>query len=227
MIPFDPNNPYPLLPAAEESYPAEQEHAEAADAWLGLATHATEKRLIEESDRLAEAGVKERPSRLWIGLPVRALLTPYTELRSILEALRPQPGEKVVDLGAGYGRMAFVIARHHPGVEFVGYEAVRERVEEGRRALGSRKGIEILLEDLANAGFSPVEAQFYFIYDYGTRAAIEKTLQDLRRIAERRKITVVGRGRATRDAIEREHPWLSQVVPPDHRKRFSIYRSRE
>ena len=54
---------------------------------------------------------------------------------------------------------------------------------------------------------------------------IEKTLNDLRGIALRRPIAVVGRGRASRDAIERHHPWLSQVVPPSHHGIYSIYRS--
>ncbi len=73
--------------------------------------------------------------------------------------------------------------------------------------------------------FKPDAADFFFIYDYGTRPAVQKTLEDLREIARSRPITVVGRGRLSRDAIERQHPWLSQVCPPRHFKNYSIYSS--
>jgi precorrin-6B methylase 2 len=143
--------------------------------------------------------------------------------------LKPAAGQTVVDLGAGYGRLGFVISRHYEGVRFVGYELGAERVAEGRRALraaGIDPGlIELIQADLAAPDYEPIAADFYFIYDYGTRDAIAKTLADLQKLARQRPITVAGRGRAARDAIERGEPWLSQVIPPVHRGRYSIYRS--
>jgi hypothetical protein len=82
-----------------------------------------------------------------------------------------------------------------------------------------------LCADLSDLAFRPLAAEFYFIYDYGTPRAISKTLEDLRVIAQRQAITVVGRGRSSRDAIEREQPWLSQVMKPEHHGHYSIYRS--
>lgn len=216
---FDPADPYPLAFAGD--YRDAQAHAGAVDAWLGLGAEAVESSL---NGRQSPEG-----QRLWLGLPVQAMLTPYVELRAMLERLSPRPGETVIDLGAGYGRMGFVLARHFSQVRFVGYELVAERVAEGRRALdlaGARApGVRLEAADLAAESFELPPAEHYFIYDYGSRGAIDKTLGDLRRIAGRRAITVIGRGRATRDAIERGHPWLAEVVQPEHCGNFSIYRS--
>lgn len=219
MIRFDPLAPYPLLPAESHTYAEAQVHAAEVDRWLGFEMEPIEGKL--------HAGMPGyEGQQLWIGLPLQAMLTPYTELRSMLARLAPQAGQTVVDLGAGYGRMGFVVARHHPGVRFVGYEFVQERVTEGSgrlRAAGAEKTSILLQADLSDPAFVPPAADFYFIYDYGTRKAIQKTLEDLREIAATRPICVVGRGRASRDAIEQHHPWLSQVR--EHLGNYSIYRS--
>lgn len=224
MLEFDPRDPFPLLPEDSHDYHAEQAHAARVDAWLGLDTEAT------------ELAVGMTPGQQnWAGLPIQALMTPYTELRFILEQLKPQPGETIVDLGAAYGRMGFVLARHFPRSRFIGYELDRARVAEGRRGLEKflssvgvpETAIRLEVADLEDPRFRMPEAEYYFIYDYGTRAAIEKTLDDLRLLARNQAVTVVGRGRCARDTIERGQPWLSQVSEPEHFDHFSIYRSKE
>ncbi len=229
MIEFKPSDPFPILPDGQFTYHDEQVYSESVDAWLGLQTRQVEETLTKNFDR---DGSKERDERYWIGLPVQTLLTPYPELRSILEKLNVRAGV-IADLGAGYGRMGFVIARYFPGVSFLGLEVVNERVAEGARALSNfvaqlpvRGGtIELRHADLATADFAMPDADIYFLYDYGSARAIEKTLFDLQNVSLRSPITVVGRGRATRDAIERRHPWLSQVNQPAHFAHFSIYKS--
>ena len=164
----------------------------------------------------------------WIGLPPETLLTPYDELVSMLQQLAPKNGSTLVDLGAAYGRLGLVIGRCFPELSFVGYECVAERVNEANRCLsiqGFGARIRVERQDLSATDFSPIAADSYFLYDFGSREAIEKTLEDLRRIASSQPIAVVGRGRASRDAIERRHPWLSEVIPPWHAANYSIYRS--
>lgn len=218
---LDPDDPFPLADERLVDYAAAQEHAAEVDAWLGLRTEEVERSLPR--DALAATG-----QQLWLDLPVRGLLTPYTELRALMEHLKPAAGSLVVDLGAGYGRLGFVVARHCPGVSFLGYEFVAGRVGEGNRCLEAHghAGSRLEQADLSSRTFRPVPADVYFLYDYGTREAIEKTLEDLRQVARTQPITVVGRGRASRDAIERRHPWLSQVVAPEHATHASIYRTR-
>lgn len=220
MIPFDPENPYPKpLRADALAYKDAQAHAAEVDAWIGLDTERVEREL-----RTREVGDGEQ---LWIGLGSRALQTPYTEFRGLMERLDLASGQTIVDLGAGYGRLGFVVGRHHPELNFVGYELVNERVVEALKGLAKfdHPRVRMIQADLASGDFRPVDADAYFIYDYGSREAIEKTLSDLRDVATRRAIIVVGRGRASRDAIERGEPWLSQVVPPEHFDHYSIYRS--
>lgn len=161
---------------------------------------------------------------MWLGLDPQMLLTPYTEIRSLLERLQPQAGQTVIDLGAAYGRMGFVLNRHFPKTKFVGYEYVGERVQEGNRALAQFKAHNACIEhiDLSSHGFTPPEADFYFLYDFGTPKAIEKILYDLRRFDA---VTLIVRGRHSRYLIERNHNWLENAFPGEPESRVTIYRS--
>ncbi len=218
MLEFDPGNPFPLLELSPELYPASKRHAASVDEWLGLEVAATEARLGK-----GPADSQER----WLGRHSSIFLTPYVELRAWLEELKPGAGETVVDLGAGYGRLGFVMARHYSSTAFVGFELVRERVAAGSRALQrfGASNARLLEANIADPAWSPPAAEIYFIYDYGTKTAIAKTLADLRELSKKRGVRVVGRGRAVRDQIEREHPWLGSVHAPLHRAHYSLYRS--
>lgn len=216
-VSFDSNNPYPLIAFEDFNYREAQDHANEVDLWLGLRTVEIEQKLVDQ----------ESDQNLWIGLPVQALLTPYIEFRQILERLKLKPGETVIDCGAGYGRMGFVISRHYPGVKFIGFEMVENRVSEAQKAL-KRHGCEtaqMVCANIDSPEFNLPEAEVYFIYDFSYRPAIDRLLEKLQKIASRKPITVVARGRSSRDAIDHERPWLSQVVPPEHFTNFSIYRS--
>jgi ubiquinone/menaquinone biosynthesis C-methylase UbiE len=185
---------------------------------LGLNTERTEASLQKKYPN---------ENSYWIGLPVKSLLTPYTEIRSILAQLSPAPGSTIVDLGAGYARMAFVIGRHYPSVRFIGYEYISERVQEARLRLQASgfNNTKLVIADLESPEFNPEPADYYFLYDFSNRRSIEKVLGDLKRIAKTRSITVIGRGRSSRDIIEHEHPWLSSVHSPRHFSHYSIYQS--
>lgn len=227
MIRFNPDAPFPLLAAESHSYAEAQIHSAKVDSWLGMRTEAVELALNGPGPAGKVVDQETAIQQLWIGLPTRTLLTPYTEIRLILDQLAPPAGSTVVDLGAGYGRMGFVVGWHYPEVRFIGYELVDERVTEARRCLEEFAFPRVRMEcaDLNEASFRPESAEFYFLYDFGSRQAIDKTLDDLREIARSRAITVVGRGRASRDAIERRNPWLSEVVAPEHYPHYSIYRT--
>lgn len=214
---FNPNNPYPLLALEDCTYREAQAHAAKVDAWLGLRTSEIEAALLGRTS----------DQNLWIGLPVGALLTPYIEFRQILERVRVRPGDTVIDFGAGYGRMGFVIGAHYPATKFIGYEVVRERVIEGERCLRAQdyQSAQMVCADIDNPDFVLPEAAVYFVYDFSHRAAIDRLLGKLQTMARLRPVTVVARGRSSRDAIDHGALWLSQVVPPEHFQNFSIYRS--
>ncbi len=217
MIEFDPLNPFPLVTLTPELYPDAKRHAAKVDEWLGLAVEATEARIRAPKDD--QERWQDRHSSIW--------LTPYVELRAWLEEVKPEPGETVVDLGAGYGRLGFVLARHFPLTRFLGFELVKERVGQGAECLKKFGAVnsELLEADISSPAWQPPAADLFFIYDYGTKAAISKTLSDLRELSKVKKFRVVGRGRAVRAQIEREHPWLGSVNAPIHHSHYSIYRA--
>jgi SAM-dependent methyltransferase len=206
-----------------EDYAREKRHSDMLDRTLGLDIRGVEDRVKARAARHAS----QSESQLWEHLSPGVFQTPYSELFRILRELGLSPGGRVVDLGAGYGRMAFVVEAFFPGVSFTGYELSRERVEEARRvfALQGLEHSEMIEADLEAPRFSPIDAEAYFLYDFGTRTAIEKCLGDLKWISRSHPIRVAARGRASRDAIERGHPWLSQVNPPKHFAHYSVYSS--
>jgi hypothetical protein len=124
--------------------------------------------------------------------------------------------------------MAFVLKRHAPSVRFIGIEYVEQRHLEAKR-LAELHGLEnanLICADLSSDDFVLPVADVYFIYDFGSKPAIRKTLLQIQEIAFNRPITVVGRGRSSRDLIEKENPWLSEIIQPKHFRNFSIYRNR-
>ena len=230
MIEFDPADPFPLLstdlhkPFGSYSYAEAQVHSELVDRWLGFRIEKTERALQEEQSERTDQVAQQ----FWIGLPFQSLQTPYCEIRGVLEFLGPRLGPTLVDLGSAYGRVGIVLNRHFAKIEFLGLEAMGPRVAEGNRIL-SQTGATLscnVLADLGSINFQMPRAQTYFIYDFGSLRAIQNTLVRLREISVEQSITVVGRGRAVRDEIERHHPWLAYVVRPSHFAHVSFYHSR-
>ncbi len=212
---------FPLLDPASHSYFEAQAHSDLVDTHLGF-----KLKSVEHSLQLKSQSDFEKKEK-WVGLDPAALLTPYTELRYMLHLLKLKDGDSVIDLGAGYGRMAFVMGAHFPLISFTGYEVAQERVVEGNRVLAEYRyeNVKLIEQDLSAATFSIPPATVYFIYDFGTLNSVKKALLDLQEVSMKQKIILIGRGRRVRDQIERKEPWLSEIVPAEHHGRFSIYRS--
>lgn len=223
---FDPSNPFPAVTYDELSYQEAQSYSVTVDEWLGFQTESVEKKLLTSQDYKVQAD-RDIPVQFWRGLPVQALQTPYTEIRWILNLLNPKENETVVDLGCGYGRMAFVMGLHYPDVNFIGYELVAERVNEGNRVLKNfaYPRARILTQDLTDPAFSPAVAEHYFIFDFGSAAAVDKTLEDLKKIAREKSIQVVARGRYIRHRIYQSHPWLASIHEPQAFDTFTVFQS--
>jgi hypothetical protein len=228
MMKFEARNPFPLTDTFSKSEALL--HAEEADSWLGLRVREVEALLASRGSSRPAPSSSGAHQQLWFGLAPRDLQTPYFELRVILHLLISPTAKNfsVVDLGAAYGRMGFVIARHFQRVTFTGYEYVGERVAESRQAIArfgaSPERIRMEHADLTSLSFQMPTADLYFIYDYGTPAAIEKTLHDLRKVTRGRDVNVVARGRVCRYAIESRHAsWLTKLNPLAPESAFTIY----
>ncbi len=191
------------------------------DERLGFQIEATEKVIQERENSTGKT------FQTWSNLSPQAFQTPYSELVELVKRLNPPGDSKTwVDLGAAYGRLAFVLAVHAPNSRHLGYEIASERVREGNR-VAALHGIDrsvILEEDLSRVDFQPETADIYFIYDYGKSEAVRKTLEDLRAIAAKRRIQVIARGLGIQNEIDRRAPWL-HVFPPERLPHSTIYRS--
>ena len=201
-------------------YSEEKLESEKQDQALGFRIQDVEAKLAE---RLLSHPVS---AQTWSHLSPQIFQTPYSELSRIVREANPDSHATTwVDLGAAYGRLGIVLAREETASRFVGIEIVPERVAEAKRVYLAN-GIDPLqmrCEDLAECEIP--RGEIYFVYDFGNRSEIQRVLSVLRDYARANTITVVGRGRLVRDVIEREHPWLSGVIPPKHSTHYSIYRS--
>ena len=233
MVKFESRDPFPLLSLGSFSRTEAQSHAANVDRWLDLNIDDVELLLSKDGSRRPAPSSSGQHQQLWFGLDPRDLQTPYVEIRTLLQRyLHPSRVQRVVDLGAAYARMAFVIERHFPQAHFLGLEYVGERVLEARRCLerfGARRS-HVEHADLTFPRFVLPVADIYFIYDYGTPAAIEKTLHDLKRVAMHATagvpITIVARGRVCRYAIENRHAtWLVNADPTAPECAVSVYKS--
>mgnify|MGYP003393027289 FL=1 len=168
-------------------------------------------------------------SQTWIGLAPEVLQTPYDELDRMCQNLDLSEDAHVVDLGAAYGRMAFVLHHHRPLAHFTGIEFVPERVDEGNRVFERHNlnRARLIQDDLSREDFLVPLADVYFVYDYGNVEHIRHTLEQLKFLAGTERFQVVARGKGVRSLIQYSHPWLSQMGTPYHEENFSVYRNYE
>jgi precorrin-6B methylase 2 len=165
-------------------------------------------------------------AQTWLGLNPDVLQTPYSDCLKILQFLKIKPYQTLIDLGAAYGRMGVVIGGVYLKNEFIGYECVRSRVEEGNRIyreLGFQR-CKLVEQDLFAADFELPAADVYFIYDYGQVHHIERTLIQVRQNALKgRPAKVVVRGKFTKKMIEERHHWLESYHDGKTDEAFSVY----
>ncbi|RYZ72253.1 MAG: hypothetical protein EOP05_11215 [Proteobacteria bacterium] len=229
MVSFERRDPFPFITEGKFSKSEAKAHASEVDTYLGLRIGPIEARLNQSGSKSPAPSASGEHQQLWFGLDPQDLLTPYLEIRATLESIDLKNRKHIVDLGAAYGRMGFVIERHFPEQKFTGYEYVGERVVEGASALKRFGAKRATLEhaDLTSAKFQIPDADVFFIYDYGTPKAIEKTLFDLRKMASRKDLLIVARGRNCRYSIESKHPWLSKTNPLAPESAITLYHSNQ
>lgn len=131
-------------------------------------------------------------AQTWIGLDFQILQTTYHDLKIVFEIIKPTPSDKIVDLGAGYGRIGIFLHYFYPQAEFLGLELVEERVSEGNRILKNLNSFnkKIIALDLSKIDELP-EGDIFFIYDFGSASHIKKIL-DLLKNTPKRLLVVKG-----------------------------------
>lgn len=202
------------------------------DRELGFTIDDIEYTLIKRAQALAQSSdvyslgkVLHQGHQTWVGLDPQVLQTPYAELLEICQHLKLTKDSHLIDLGAGYGRLGFVLQQVSPQAQFTGYEYVKERVVEGNRVLQLHECHQAVLieQDLSQENFVLPRSEHYFIYDFGFPEQIRKMLKQLELIGAQNKIMVAARGKGIRSQIHHEHFWLGGAFTPLHFENYSIY----
>jgi precorrin-6B methylase 2 len=141
-------------------------------------------------------------AQTWVGLDFQILQCTYHDLKILFKTIKPGPNDKIVDLGAGYGRMGIFLHWYYPNTNFLGLELVKERVIEANRIYKSLNcNKKLMIEsDLSKLKELP-EGDVYFIYDFGSEEHIKKILELL--LLESSKILIV-KGRICHNLIKKD-----------------------
>lgn len=144
-------------------------------------------------------------AQTWVGLDFQILQVTYHDMKIIFDTIKPKAHEKVVDLGAGYGRMGIYLHWYHPQTHFLGIELVPERVNEANRIYHKMQlqNKEMIIGDLSKLEQIP-DGDYYFIYDFGSEEHLKKILNQLR--ALKGKILVV-KGRICHNLMRKDPAW--------------------
>lgn len=209
-----------------------RQHANMVDKIIGFRMKYIEEMMVAQARGFEPEGSHETwgPSmhdgvQTWVGLDLQTLQTPYAEIMRIFHVLKLKPYQQIVDLGAAYGRMGIVVGGLHIKNSFIGFEYVKERVDEANRVyrdLGLRNA-QMFTQDLFDPNFELPEADIYFIYDYGQVEHINHTLNQIREVSCKRPVKLVVRGKFTRKIIEAQHSWLELKYEGKTEELFSIY----
>ncbi|MFA6237975.1 MAG: class I SAM-dependent methyltransferase [Bacteriovorax sp.] len=138
-------------------------------------------------------------AQTWIGLDFQILQTSYHDLKALFELIKPRPLERIIDLGAGYGRLGIFLHRYYPIAQFLGIELVEERVKEANRVFRTLNAFnkEMIALDLSAISELP-EGDIYFIYDFGSVEHIKKILELLKHTPKR---MLVVKGKIARNVM--------------------------
>ena len=211
------------LMSPKKNYAEAKAHAEKLDHLLNFGCQGIERELFEKHRRNPPITSQQ----FWFGLDLQSLQTPYSEIVEMVQHLNPQPGQLWVDLGAGYGRIGIVLGFLCPLVQFLGFEIVRERVNESNRVFQEWKLnlAKMKQDDISTEFFSIGFADLYFIYDFGSKKDVYQVLEKLKIIAKTQPIRIIARGRGVRNWIFIDFPWLHEIHRPEHFLNWSLFRS--
>jgi hypothetical protein len=174
---FDPQDPYPLASWDDCFRQAAKDHSRAVDSWLGFDLLSAEVQVRAEVNQL------RFDIETWHHLSPQIFQTSYLELRAILHWISPEPRECIADLGCAYGRMAFVLQRHHPESRFVGIDVCKSRLTEAQRVAQTHRLSQAIFEhvDLVIQPDRVPKADHFFVYDIGTTQDSTVLMKELSR----------------------------------------------
>lgn len=186
-----------------------QQQKKNQDLHLGISFYRTFDRLDEifNLNYQADHGMVDplkNTERLYAGAGV-GVQSGYSTILTALHNLKLNSGDRLIDLGSGYGRVGLVAGLMHDHINFTGYEFVQHRVDIANLAsqnfnLSDR--IKFLTCDLSNPDFQIPDAEVYYLYDPFSEETYLYILSQLVNISRRQKITIVTKGNARAKLLE-------------------------
>lgn len=152
----------------------------------------------------------------------------YSTILLALRYLRIPKGARFIDLGAGFGRVGFIVGLLRPDVIFSGYEIVPERVDAVNAAIqdfGLEKSVKFFAQDLSKTDFVIPDADIYYMYDPFSVETYKHVLTQLSVIATRKKINIItsGETRQVMQELSQRGRWSPpQIFESGH---FCLFRS--
>lgn len=213
-----------------------REHSKLIDEILGFNIYEIEKGLLQEYKAYNDySSVDENKNyypgtQAWIGLHPEILQTPYSELLDFLEIILSHcPNvSKFVDIGAGYGRLGIIVNLLKKSGEFIGYEIVPARANEGNRVfdyLDISDSCHIYSSNVLDDTFIIPESDVYFVYDFSDPTDIRTLLDKLSKMMDNSKFFVVARGKGIRSIIQNKYPEFFSAYGAIHGDNWSLYSS--
>jgi predicted O-methyltransferase YrrM len=149
-------------------------HAKRLDKKIGFKIPKIEMKLLQKYrayDKQEDSSSNKnhfQGTQTWIGLHPQALQSTYNEILEALLVLKDVQVEKIIDIGAGYGRVGLVMNAVFPQAEFIGYEIVKKRSSEANRIYEKYKldNCNVELLNVLDDEFELPNADIYFIYDF-------------------------------------------------------------
>lgn len=208
-------------------------HSKELDKCFGLRIPKIEMNLVKEyrpyfmTEDSSNKKQHFKGTETWIGLHPQVLQTPYSEICEFFHMLAEFDIKKVVDLGAGYGRIGIVANAFYSEVDFTGYEILNERLDEANRIfdLLDLNNCKMVNENILEEGFELPEADLYFIYDFSNPLDLRVILKKLSAQFSQRDFFFVAKGEGIRSLIQNKYPEFFAVNGVIHNEHWSLYSS--
>lgn len=177
-------------------------HAKNLDLKIGFKSSKIENKLLQKyrayDQRKDQSNQKSHyeGTQTWIGLHPQVLQTSYNEIYNAMIELKDVDIKKIIDIGAGYGRVGIVAKALFPTCHFVGYEILRKRQIEANRVfdLLELENCRVEFQDVLNNSFHIEKADAYFLYDFSESEDICIILDQLKHLSEKNVFYIITKG---------------------------------
>jgi ribosomal protein RSM22 (predicted rRNA methylase) len=219
-----------LLPAGVHP----RKHSAAIDKQFGFRIKKIENKLSQKYqsyDQTIAPSVQKRhfpDTEAWIGLNPDALQTPYNEIYDALSFIKGIEDnaniDTIVDIGAAYGRVAFVKEELYPKTKFLGYEVVKKRQQEGQRVFEYHNLLKskLVVQNVLEENFDLPEAQIYFIYDFSDSGDVSHILRKLTN-NRRKDFFLIAHGERTLNLLSQQFRGFKRIFKVSGERSLSVF----